>query len=328
MKLVVTGGAGYVGGVCAAVLVERGHDVVVVDDLSTGNRDGVPASVRFVEGNVADVIGDVLSEDSYDGVLHFAAQSLVGESVEKPEKYWRGNLGAALELLDAVTKTAVPRLVFSSTAATYGEPEISPITEDAPTRPTNPYGASKLAIDNAITGYAQAHGFGATSLRYFNVAGAHAGFGENRVVETHLIPLVLQVALGQREKISVFGTDWPTPDGTAVRDYIHVRDLADAHLLALESSVPSSHRIFNLGSGQGFSVREVIASCERVTGLPISVENAPRRAGDPAVLVASSEKAMAELGWTPASTGLDEIVGDAWEFLQQLGDRSHSANRT
>lgn len=325
MKFVVTGGAGYVGSVCAAVLMENGHDVVVVDDLSTGNADGVPGGATFVEGNVADVIASVLASDTFDGVLHFAAQSLVGESVEKPEKYWRGNLGAALELLDAIVANGVPRLVFSSTAATYGEPESTPITEDFATRPTNPYGASKLAIDNAITGYTAAHGFGATSLRYFNVAGAHAGLGENRVVETHLIPLVLQVAAGHRDAISVFGTDWPTPDGTAVRDYIHVRDLADAHLRALSQSVPGSHRIFNLGSGEGFSVREVIDSCRRVTGVDITVKDAPRRAGDPAVLVASSEKAMAELGWKPESTDLDVIVADAWEFLRSLGDKAHSA---
>ncbi|MGB3773248.1 MAG: UDP-glucose 4-epimerase GalE [Rhodococcus sp. (in: high G+C Gram-positive bacteria)] len=327
MKFMVTGGAGYVGSVCAAVLMENGHEVVVVDDLSTGNADGVPDGARLIEGTVAEVVSSVLGAEKVDGVLHFAAQSLVGESVEKPEKYWRGNLGAALELLDAIVAHGVPRLVFSSTAATYGEPQSTPITEDFPTQPTNPYGASKLAIDNAITGYTAAHGFGATSLRYFNVAGAHAGLGENRVVETHLIPLVLQVALGHRDAISVFGTDWPTPDGTAVRDYIHVRDLADAHLRALSQSTPGSHRIFNLGSGEGFSVREVIDSCRRVTGVDIAVKDAPRRAGDPAVLVASSAKAMAELGWQPQLTDLDVIVADAWEFLQSLGDRAHSARR-
>lgn len=197
--------------------------------------------------------------------------------------------------------------------------------ETAPTRPTNPYGATKLAIDHAITSYSIAHGLGATSLRYFNVAGAYKSAGENRVIETHLIPLVLQVALEQRDKISVFGTDWPTPDGTAVRDYIHVLDLAEAHLLALESSVPGEHRIYNLGSGAGFSVREVIAACARVTGLPINVEDASRRLGDPAVLIASSDKAIAELGWTPTRTDLDVIVADAWQFLQDLGDRSHAA---
>ncbi|MGS2805301.1 UDP-glucose 4-epimerase GalE [Nocardia sp. MW-W600-9] len=325
MKLLVTGGAGYVGGVCAAVLLEAGNDVVVVDDLSTGNADGVPAGARFVDGDIAVAAPELLRAESFDGVLHFAAQSLVGESVEQPEKYWQGNVVKTLTLLEAIRETGTPRLVFSSTAATYGEPEQVPITETAPTRPTNPYGASKLAIDHAITSYAVAHGLAATSLRYFNVAGAYAGLGENRVVETHLIPLVLQVALGHRKAISVYGTDWPTPDGTCVRDYIHIRDLAQAHLLALSSSQPGSHRILNLGSGTGFSVREVISACERVTGLPIEAIDAPRRAGDPAVLIASSDRAIAELGWQPEHNDLDEIVSDAWEFLRSLGDKAHSA---
>lgn len=331
MRLLVTGGAGYVGSVCSTVLLERGHEVVVVDDLSTGNADAVPAGAEFIEGDIAAVAGSVLgSGDSaprFDGVLHFAAQSLVGESVVKPEQYWQGNVVTTLALLEAMRRSGTPRLVFSSTAATYGEPERTPITEDDPTRPTNPYGATKLAIDHAITSYAHAHSLAATSLRYFNVAGAYRGAGENRVVETHLIPLVLQVALGQREKISVFGTDWPTKDGTAVRDYIHVLDLAEAHLLALTSSQPGRHRIYNLGSGAGFTVREVISACERVTGLPIAAEDAPRRAGDPAVLIASSARAIAELGWQPQHTDLDEIVSDAWTYLQALGDRSHAAQR-
>lgn len=325
MKLLVTGGAGYVGGVCAAVLLEEGHEVVVVDDLSTGNADGVPAGARFVDGDIAVAAPELLRAESFDGVLHFAAQSLVGESVERPEKYWHGNVVKTLTLLEAIRETATPRLVFSSTAAVYGEPEQVPITEDSPTRPTNPYGASKLAIDHAITSYAVAHGLAATSLRYFNVAGAYGGLGENRVVETHLIPLVLQVALGHRKAISVYGTDWPTPDGTCVRDYIHIRDLAQAHLLALSSAQPGSHRILNLGSGTGFSVREVISACERVTGLPIEAIDAPRRAGDPAVLIASSDRAVAELGWQPEHNDLDEIVTDAWEFLRSLGDKAHSA---
>ena len=215
----------------------------------------------------------------------------------------------------------------SFTVQTYGEPEQVPITEDAPTRPTNPYGASKLAIDHAISSYSRAHGLAATSLRYFNVAGAYRGAGENRVVETHLIPLVLQVALKQRDRISVFGTDWPTEDGTAVRDYIHVKDLADAHLLALTSARPAAHTIYNLGSGEGFSVREVISACERVTGLPIAAVDAPRRAGDPAVLIASSRRAIDELGWQPRYTDLDTIVSDAWDYLRELGDRSHAARR-
>lgn len=327
MRLLVTGGAGYVGGVCAAVLLERGHEVVIIDDLSTGNRDGVPPGATFVEGSVIDTVTGVFAEHGpFDGVLHFAAQSLVGESVLDPAKYWHGNVETALALLDAIVASGTPRLVFSSTAATYGEPEITPITEDMPTAPTNTYGATKLAIDAAITGYARAYRFTATSLRYFNVAGAYGGFGENRRVETHLIPLVLQVALAQRQAISVFGTDWPTPDGTAVRDYIHVADLADAHLLALGAGTPGEHRIFNLGSGTGFSVREVIEACRRVTGLPIPSVDTERRAGDPAILVASSAKAIAELGWQPTRTDLDEVVADAWEFTRALGSRSHAAH--
>ncbi|MFR9750331.1 UDP-glucose 4-epimerase GalE [Nocardia sp. 004] len=325
MKLLVTGGAGYVGGVCAQVLCEAGHEVIVVDDLSTGNAEGVPSGARFVEGDIAVTVPALLNAESIDGVLHFAAQSLVGESMQRPEKYWHGNVVKTFELLEAMRRTGTPRLVFSSTAAVYGEPEQVPITEDAPAAPTNPYGASKLAIDHAITSYASAYGLAATSLRYFNVAGAYGALGENRLVETHLIPLVLQVAAGHREAISVFGTDWPTPDGTAIRDYIHIRDLAQAHLLALTTSEAGTHRIYNLGSGAGFSVREVISACERVTGLPIAVRDASRRPGDPAVLIASSERAVNELGWRPQHNDLDEIVADAWIFLQSLGSRAHSA---
>ncbi|MCV7178440.1 UDP-glucose 4-epimerase GalE [Mycolicibacterium sphagni] len=316
MKLLVTGGAGYVGSVCAAVLLEQGHEVVVVDDLSTGNADAVPAGAQFVEADMVEVAPDLLGAGAFDGVLHFAAKSLVGESVAEPEKYWRGNVVKTLELLEAMRAAGTPRLVFSSTAATYGEPESVPITEEAPTRPTNAYGATKLAIDHAITSYATAHGLAATSLRYFNVAGAYAGFGERHATETHLIPLVLQVATGRRPEILVFGTDWPTPDGTCIRDYIHVRDLADAHLLALQTSKPGEHRIYNLGNGTGFSVREVIASCERITGGPIAARDVERRAGDPAVLIASSDKAVTELGWKPQHTTIDEIVADAWEFTR------------
>lgn len=326
MKLLVTGGAGYVGGVCATVLVERGHEVVVIDDLSTGNREGIPSEATFVEGDVATLAAEVL-DPSFDGVLHFAARSLVGESVEKPEEYWQGNVVTSLALLDAMRAADVGNLVFSSTAATYGEPDQVPITEEMPTSPTNTYGATKLAIDHAITSYATAHGLAATSLRYFNVAGAYGAAGENRVVETHLIPLVLQVALGHREDIKIFGDDWPTPDGTCVRDYIHVADLADAHLLALESNRPGLHRVLNLGSGEGFSVREVIDVCREVTDHPIPAVIAPRRAGDPAVLVASSQKAIAELNWQPSRNDLRTVVRDAWEFTSALGDRAHSASR-
>lgn len=288
----------------------------MVDDLSTGNADAVPEGAVFVNDDMVVAAGSLLADGSFDGVLHFAAKSLVGESVEAPEKYWRGNVIKTLELLEVMRTAGTPRLVFSSTAATYGEPESVPITEDAPTRPTNAYGATKLAIDHAITSYATAHGLAATSLRYFNVAGAYGGLGERHAVETHLIPLILQVATGQRAEIMVYGNDWPTADGTCIRDYIHVRDLADAHLLALQHAKPGVHSIYNLGSGAGFSVREVIDCCRRVTGLPIAARDVERRAGDPAVLIASSDRAMSELGWKPARTTIDEIVTDAWEFVR------------
>lgn len=321
-RLVVTGGAGYVGSVCTKVLVDAGHDVTIVDDFSTGNRDAVVADATLVEGSIDDVIDDVLGGGAggpVDGVLHFAARSLVGESVEKPDEYWQDNFSTSLSLLNSMRKHNVSSLVFSSTAATYGEPERVPITEDMPTAPTNPYGATKLAIDYAISSYAAAFGLGATSLRYFNVAGAYAGYGENHATETHLIPLILQVAQGKRDKILIFGNDWPTADGTCVRDYIHIRDLADAHLLALKSNVAGTHRIFNLGSGDGYSVQEVIASCRRVTGHDIPAEVAPRRTGDPATLIASSQRAKEELGWSPTRTDLDQIVADAWEYVRSRG---------
>lgn len=327
MKLLVTGGAGYVGSVAATVLIEHGHDVTIIDNFSTGNREAVPAAARLVEGDVSEVVDNVLSEGGFDGVVHFAARSLVGESVEKPHEYWHDNVGTALTLLDSMRAHDVKNLVFSSTAATYGEPEIVPITEDMPTQPTNAYGATKLAIDHAITSYATAFGLAATSLRYFNVAGAYGSIGENREVETHLIPLVLQVATGDREKIFMFGDDWPTPDGTAVRDYIHILDLAKAHVLALESNEAGKHRIFNLGSGDGYSVKQVVDMCRAVTGHPIPAEIAPRRAGDPATLIASSTKAQQKLGWSPQHTDLRTIVEDAWAFTSQLGDRSHAAKK-
>lgn len=327
MKLLVTGGAGYVGSVCAAVLVEEGHDVTIIDNFSTGNREAVPAGARLVEGDVADVVEEVLAEGGFEGVVHFAACSLVGESVEIPADYWEHNVVTSLKLLNAMRAYGVKNLVFSSTAATYGEPKQVPITEDMPTQPTNPYGASKLSIDYIITSFAKAYGLGATSLRYFNVAGAYGSIGENRAIETHLIPLVLQVALGHRDKIFMFGDDYPTADGTAIRDYIHIRDLADAHVLALKTNTEGTHRIYNLGSGDGYSVKEVIEMCRKVTGHEIPAEIAPRRAGDPATLVASSEKIKAELGWNPTRTDLETIVTDAWNFTKELGDKAHSAKR-
>ena len=316
-KYLVTGGAGYVGSVVTRHLLEAGHEVTVLDDLSTGFRAGVPEGAEFVEGRIQTDAARIL-DPSYDGVLHFAASSQVGESVVNPEKYWRNNVAGSLELLTAMREAGVRKLVFSSTAATYGEPKTVPITEDEPTLPTNPYGASKLAVDHMITSEAVAHGLAAVSLRYFNVAGAYGSSGERHDPESHLIPLVFQVAQGRREAISVFGEDYPTPDGTCVRDYIHVADLADAHLLALEHAAPGEHLICNLGNGSGFSVREVIETVRQVTGHPIPEVIAPRRGGDPAVLVASAERAKQRLGWKPSRADLTGIVRDAWEFTQNL----------
>ncbi|MGW5690158.1 UDP-glucose 4-epimerase GalE [Streptomyces asiaticus] len=314
-KYLVTGGAGYVGSVVAAHLLEAGHRVTVLDDLSTGHRAGVPEGAEFIEGRIQDAAKWL--DPTYDGVLHFAAFSQVGESVVNPEKYWVNNVGGTTELLAAMRDAGVRTLVFSSTAATYGEPDQVPITEDLPTAPTNPYGASKLAVDHMISGECAAHGLAAVSLRYFNVAGAYGTYGERHDPESHLIPLVLQVAQGRREAISVFGDDYATPDGTCVRDYIHVADLADAHLLALGAAASGEHLICNLGNGNGFSVREVIETVRQVTGHPIPEIAAPRRGGDPAVLVASAERAKERLGWRPTRADLAGIVADAWEFAQR-----------
>ncbi|WP_242903099.1 UDP-glucose 4-epimerase GalE [Actinomadura terrae] len=315
MKLLVTGGAGYIGGVVSALLLEAGHEVVVLDDLSTGHEDAVPEGARLVRGTLRDTAAEVLGGAGFDAVLHFAAKSLVGESVEKPGLYWNKNLGESLALLEAMRLAGVPRIVFSSTAAVYGEPESTPILETDPTRPTNPYGASKLAIDTTLTEYARLHGIGAVSLRYFNVAGAYGRQGERHDIETHLIPNVLKTAQGERDAVRLFGEDYPTPDGTCVRDYIHVADLGRAHLLALDACAPGTHEIFNLGSGTGNSVREVLEVCREVTGREIPVEVAPRRPGDPAVLVASSEKIRSRLGWK-VERDLETMVADAWTFLR------------
>ncbi|WP_030673788.1 UDP-glucose 4-epimerase GalE [Streptomyces sp. NRRL B-1347] len=316
-KYLVTGGAGYVGSVVAQHLIEAGHEVTVLDNLSTGFREGVPAGATFIEGDIRDAAKWL--DSSYAAVLHFAAFSQVGESVAKPEKYWDNNVGGTMALLAAMRDAHVRTLVFSSTAATYGEPVSTPIKETDPTAPTSPYGASKLAVDHMITGEAKAHGLGAVSLRYFNVAGAYGEFGERHDPESHLIPLVLQVAQGRREAISVFGDDYATPDGTCVRDYIHVADLAEAHLRALDAATPGEHLICNLGNGSGFSVREVIETVRQVTGHPIPEVVAARRGGDPAVLVASAATAHERLGWRPARADLAGIVADAWAFAQRKG---------
>ncbi|HLH82837.1 MAG TPA: UDP-glucose 4-epimerase GalE [Trebonia sp.] len=317
MKLLVTGGAGYIGGVVAAKLAESGHQVTVLDDLSTGHADAVPPGAAFIRGTIRAEAKAALGGGT-DAVLHFAASSLVGESVADPAKYWSNNLGGTLALLDAMRDAGTARIVFSSTAAVYGEPEQTPVTETAPTRPTSPYGASKLAVDTALAEYARLHGFGAVSLRYFNVAGAFrtaAGgwLGERHSPETHLIPSVLGDGKTQ-PSVRINGTDYPTPDGTCVRDYIHVSDLADAHLLALGACEPGRHRVYNLGNGAGFSVREVIDVCREVTGREIVAEEGPRRAGDPAILVASSERIQAELGWR-ATRDLRAMVADAWQCV-------------
>ena len=315
MKLLVTGGAGYIGSVVSRLLLAEGHDVTVLDNLSTGHVDAVADGAAFVEADIthADV---VLAADHYDGVLHFAAKSLVGESMAHPSLYWHNNVGGTRDLLDAVTANGVPRFVFSSTAAVYGEPHEVPIRETAETRPTNPYGASKLAVDLMLRDEAAAYGVGAVSLRYFNVAGASRGAGERHTTETHLIPIALEAADGLRPALDVFGTDWPTPDGTCIRDYVHVEDLARAHLLALEATRPATHVVCNLGNGDGFSVREVIEVVEQVTGLRVPVRETGRRAGDPARLVASHDLASTHLGWTPTAD-LNRIVSDAWDFHRE-----------
>jgi UDP-glucose 4-epimerase len=318
LRLLVTGGAGYIGSVVAAQLADGGHDVVVLDDLSTGHADAVPAAASFRRGTVRDTALSIL-RTGVDAVLHLAARSLVGESVAEPALYWGQNLGGSLALLEAMRQAGTRRIVFSSTASVYGQPEHVPVTETDPVRPTSPYGASKLAVDTALAEYARMHHIGAVSLRYFNVAGAHADDagtwrGERHDPETHLIPNVLAAARDGR-RVPLNGDDYPTPDGTCIRDYIHVSDLARAHLLALEAAVPGRYAVYNLGSGTGYSNLQVLDACREVTGREIPVQLAPRRPGDPAVLVASSEAIAADLAWR-AERDLRSMVADAWTFTQ------------
>src|SRR3954454_21185127 len=322
MRVLVAGGAGYIGSVVTAALVADGHEGTVLDDLSTGHADAVPDGAPLAAVSLHDsrpVLADVRPE----AVLHFAAKSLVGVSQQRPEEYWETNVAGSLALLEAMRAADCRRIVFSSTAATYGEPDRVPIREDAPARPTNTYGATKLAVDAMLTSYAVAYDFAAVSLRYFNVAGAAYGLGERHTTETHLIPIALQVAAGQRAVMTIYGDDYPTPDGTCIRDYIHVADLADAPLLALPAPAAGEHRIYNLGNGTGFSVQEVVDAVRSVTGHPVPVVVGERRAGDPAQLVASSDRIRADLGWTPAHTALAGIVRDAWE-LKDLPAPRHS----
>jgi UDP-glucose 4-epimerase len=320
VKLLVTGGAGYIGSVVTRMLLDAGHEVVVLDNLVTGHAEALAPEATFVRGDLRDAARVLTPSAGFDGVLHFAGLIAAGESMQVPERYWATNTIGSLALLDAVRAAGVPRFVFSSTAAVYGNPTELPITEEAATAPTNTYGATKLAVDFALTSEAHAHELAAVSLRYFNVAGAYLrpgiAIGERHDPETHLIPIALEVAAGRRQKLLLFGDDYPTDDGTCIRDYIHVEDLARAHLLALDAAVPGEHRIYNLGNGSGYSNRQVVDVVREVTGHPLPVEIAPRRAGDPAALVASSQRAQAELGWTPAKPSLHDIVADAWKFFQ------------
>jgi UDP-glucose 4-epimerase len=320
MNILVTGGAGYIGGTVARLLLAQGHTITVYDNLCHSKRLAVAEGTTFVEGDVADraLLEATLRAGRFDGVMHFAALIEAGESMKRPEIYFRNNTASTLALLEAMMATGHDRLVFSSTAACYGEPETTPIPEDAKLQPTNPYGESKLAVEHILRWLNLAHNFKYAALRYFNVAGAIEGYGEAHEPESHLIPLILDVALGRRANIKVFGRDYPTKDGTCVRDYIHVRDLAEAHMLALGAlSDAKSRLIYNIGIGHGFTVLEVIESVRRVTGRPIAVEEMERRPGDPAVLVASSDKIKTELGWRPKYVELDQIIASAWEWHQK-----------
>ena len=318
MRILVTGGAGYIGGTVAQLLLDLGHKVVIYDNLRHGHRSMVPAHAEFIQGELADRSAlEKILHANIDGVMHFAALIEAGESMRKPEIYFRNNSASTLTLLEAMLATGVNRLVFSLTAAVYGEPESTPIREDAALRPTNAYGESKLLVERMLDWLNRVHGFRYASLRYFNVAGAIEGRGEAHEPESHLIPLILDVALGRRASIKIFGQDYPTHDGTCIRDYIHVQDLARAHLLALNALKERDRLIYNIGNGAGFSVREVIESARRVTGHPIPVVEEPRRPGDPAVLIASSEKIDRELGWTPEYAELDGIIESAWKWQQQ-----------
>jgi UDP-glucose 4-epimerase len=319
MKVFVTGGAGYIGGTVSRILLAAGHQVTIFDNFCHSRKSAVPAGATLVEGALADrsLLEATLKAGQFDGILHFAALIEAGESMKVPDVYFRNNTAGTLSLLEAMLTTGHNKLVFSSTAACYGEPERTPIREDARLAPTNPYGESKLLSEYMMRWQNNAHGLRFAALRYFNVAGAIEGYGENHEPESHLIPLILDVALGRRQSIKIFGQDYPTPDGTCVRDYIHVADLADAHLLALDAlndPARPSHLVYNIGNGQGFTVLQVIESVRRVTGHPVPVVLEGRRPGDPAVLVASSEAIQRDLGWTPKHAELDDIIASAWHW--------------
>jgi len=317
MKILVVGGAGYIGSICAELLLDEGHEVVIFDNLTEGHRRAVDARAAFIEGDLANrqKIEAAFSKTRPDAVMHFAASALVGESMRDPSKYFRNNIANGLNLLDALVAAGVPRIIFSSTCAIFGPPERLPIDETLPPSPINPYGESKLAFEKILRWYDQIHGLKVVSLRYFNAAGASAKLGEDHRPETHLIPNVLKVALGQKRHVEVFGTDYETPDGTCIRDYIHIVDLARAHILALKSS---KSEFYNLGTGGGSSVREVIAACREITGRKIDVVEKPRRPGDPPRLIASSEKIKRELGWRPKFQSLEAMIESAWKWHEKF----------
>jgi UDP-glucose 4-epimerase len=315
MKILVVGGAGYIGSVCAELLLDQGHGVTIFDNLSEGHRRALDPRAEFVEGDLVDrqLIEKTLAKQQPDAVMHFAANALVGESMQNPSKYFRNNIANGLNLLDAMISAGVEKVIFSSTCAIFGPPERVPIDETMTPRPINPYGESKLAFEKILRWYGEIHGLKFVSLRYFNAAGASAKFGEDHRVETHLIPNVLKVALGQKPNVEIFGTDYETPDGTCIRDYIHIVDLARAHILALNATRSD---FYNLGTGGGASVRDVIDSCRKITGRNIDIVEKPRRPGDPPRLIASSEKIKRELGWQPQFQSLDAIIESAWKWHQ------------
>ncbi|HLK32991.1 MAG TPA: UDP-glucose 4-epimerase GalE [Terriglobales bacterium] len=322
MKVLVTGGAGYIGSVVSAELQQAGHEVVIFDNLSHGHRRAVIRGAELIVGELGDAAALTLALRQHrpDAVMHFAAFIEAGESMQVPERYFRNNSASTLTLLECMLQYGPRRLVFSSTAALYGDPEGTPIVEDAPLRPTNAYGESKLLVERMLAWFHRIHGLRYASLRYFNAAGAAGELGEDHHPESHLIPLVLQVALRKRPRIAIFGTDYATSDGTCVRDYIHVADLASAHVLALGALSQHEQLIYNLGNGRGFSVRQVIEVARQVTGHEIPAQEAPRRPGDPAVLVASSDKIRRELGWKPRYPELEQIVASAWEWRRRRPD--------
>lgn len=317
MKILVVGGAGYIGSVCAELLLDEGHTVSIFDNLSEGHRAAIDSRAQFTEGDLQDrqLIEKTLSKQKPDAVMHFAANALVGESMQNPSKYFRNNVANGLNLLDAMVAAGIGKIIFSSTCAIFGPPEKLPIEETTPKQPINPYGESKLTFEKILRWYDQIHGVKFVCLRYFNAAGASANFGEDHRCETHLIPNVLKVALGEKTNVEIFGTDYDTPDGTCIRDYIHIIDLAQAHVLALGSS---KSEFYNLGTGGGASVRQVIDSCRKIAGRKIDVVEKPRRPGDPPRLIATSEKIKRELGWKPQFQSLDQIIESAWKWHQKF----------